>query len=71
MLLEKRVGESKLPPGEGRVGQLHGSRGVKDKWGSMPDKDRKEILNELQTKLPERYRVLLENYFKRLNKPDR
>lgn len=62
--------QSKLPPGEGRVGQLHGSRGVKDRWGSMPDKDRQKIFNELQNKLPERYRVLLENYYKRINKPD-
>ncbi len=60
--------ESSLPGGEGRVGQLHGSRGVKDRWGSMKDRDRKKILNELQTKLPERYRTLLENYYKRLNK---
>ena len=60
--------QSSLPGGEGRVGNLHGSRGVKDRWGSMPDRDREKILNELQTKLPERYRVLLENYYKRVNR---
>ncbi|MCA8968512.1 MAG: hypothetical protein KDC95_01965 [Planctomycetes bacterium] len=58
---------SALPEGQGRVGKLHGSRGVKDRWGNMKDKDRAKILNELQTKLPERYRVLLENYYKRVN----
>lgn len=58
---------SSLPEGQGRVGKLHGSRGVKDRWGNMKDKDRAKILNDLQTKLPERYRVLLENYYKRVN----
>lgn len=61
------AGESSLPGGKGRVGKLHGSRGVKDRWGNMKDKDRAKILAELQTKLPERYRVLLENYYKRVN----
>lgn len=61
------AGNSALPGGEGRIGKLHGSRGVKDRWGSMKDKDRAKILSELQTKLPERYRVLLENYYKRVN----
>lgn len=59
--------ESSLPGGQGRVGKLHGSRGVKDRWGNMKDKDRAKILAELQTKLPERYRVLLEKYYKRVN----
>jgi hypothetical protein len=62
---------SQVQPGEARIGQLHGSRGVKDRWGDMKDRDREKILNELQTKLPERYRTLLESYYKRLNKGDR
>ena len=62
---------SQIQPGEGRVGNLHGSRGVKDRWGNMKDRDREKILSELQTKLPERYRALLESYYKRLNKGDR
>ena len=60
--------QSSLPGGEGRVGKLHGSRGVKDRWGNMKDRDREKILNELNTKLPERFRVLLEKYYKRVNK---
>jgi hypothetical protein len=60
--------KSSLPGGEGRVGNLHGSRGVKDRWGNMKDADREKILSELQTKLPERFRVLLEKYYERVNK---
>ncbi len=62
---------SQLSAGKGRVGQLHGSRGVKDKWGEMKDRDREKILNEIQAKLPERYRVLLENYYKKVNRSRR
>ncbi len=62
---------SEIQPGEGRIGKLHGSRGVKDRWGNMKSRDREKILSELQTKLPERYRSLLENYYKRLNKGGR
>lgn len=60
--------ESALPGGEGRVGSLHGSRGVKDKWGDMKDRDRQKILNEVQAKLPDHLRALIEKYYKRVNK---
>ncbi len=65
------AGSSQLNPGQGRVGALHGSRGVKDKWGDLKDRDREKILNEIQTKLPERYRVLLEDYYKKINRARR
>ncbi len=60
--------QSSLSDGAGRVGQLHGSRGVKSKWGSMKDRDRKKIMNEVQTKLPERYRAVLERYYRKVNR---
>jgi len=59
---------SALPGGSGRVGQLHGSRGLKDKWGEMSDRDRAKILNEVQAKLPDHLRVLIERYFENVNK---
>jgi len=60
--------QSSLSDGPGRVGQLHGSRGVKSKWGEMKDRDRKKIMNEVQTKLPERYRAVLERYYRKVNR---
>ncbi len=60
--------QSSLSDGPGRVGQLHGSRGVKSKWGEMKDRDRKKIMNEVQTKLPERYREVLERYYRKVNR---
>ncbi len=60
--------ESALPSGKARVGPLHGSRGVKGAWGKMKDRDREKVLNDIQTRLPERYRHLLEKYYKKINK---
>ena len=60
--------ESALPGGKGRIGGLHGSRGVKGAWGKMKDRDREKVLNDIQTRLPERYRHLLEKYYKKINK---
>lgn len=59
---------SSLPGGKARIGSLHGSRGVKDAWGAMKDKDREKILAELQRQLPARYRPLIEKYYKKINK---
>jgi hypothetical protein len=60
--------QSSLSDGPGRVGQLHGSRGVKSKWGEVKDRERKKIMNEIQTKLPERYRGVLERYYRKVNR---
>lgn len=59
---------SQLPGGAGRVGPLHGSRGVRGAWGHMKDRDREKVLNDIQTRLPERYRPLLEKYYRKINR---
>lgn len=58
--------ESAAPDGESRVGSLGKVPGVGDRWGSLKDRDRKEIEAEVTTGLPERDRDLLKRYFGRL-----
>jgi tetratricopeptide (TPR) repeat protein len=58
--------ESAAPEGESRVGSLDKVPGVGDRWGSLKDRDRKEIEAEVTTGLPERDRDLLKRYFGRL-----
>jgi len=60
--------QSALPGGKGRLGRLHGSRGVRGAWGKLKDRDRQKVLNDIQTRLPERYRHVLEKYYKKINK---
>lgn len=59
---------SAAPPGASRVGTLHRVPGVGDRWGDVRDRDRKEIEAEVQAKLPERYRKLLQDYYEKLGK---
>jgi hypothetical protein len=63
--------ESSAPPGPTRIGGLHSAGKVKDRWGMLKDRERNQILTELQTKLPDRYRSLLEDYYKKLNQGGR
>lgn len=59
---------SAAPTGESRIGSLQRVPGVGDRWGNIKDRDREEIEAEVQAKLPERYRKLLEDYYQRLNR---
>jgi len=48
------------------------SRGSPDEvWGAARQRQRDEVLNVLKTKFPERYRELLEQYYKSLQEGDR
>lgn len=59
--------KSALPGGASKVGNLGKANTVVERWGLMKDRDREAIENDLQTKLPGRYRQLLQDYYKRLN----
>jgi predicted Fe-S protein YdhL (DUF1289 family) len=39
-----------------------------ESWGNMPDRKRQEVLNALKTAFPERYRELVEQYYKSLQR---
>ncbi len=65
--------QSSASAGEGRIGALGRlARGRADEvWGSARARERAEILNVLKAKFPERYRELLEQYYKSLQEGDR
>jgi hypothetical protein len=63
--------QSALSPGPTRIGSLHGTGNLKDRWGMMKDEERKKILADVQRGLPDRYRDLLEQYYKKLNQGGR
>ncbi len=45
-----------------------GARGLADRWGKLPPKEREKVLQELKKRFPPRYRALLEAYFRKLSK---
>jgi len=60
------AGNSAAPPGQTRIGNLNRASNVVDRWGDLQARDRDAIESELQTKLPGRYREMLEEYYKKL-----
>jgi len=63
---------SSAPAGPARVGALRRAfRGRADEvWGNVRSRDREEILNVLKARFPERYRDLIEQYYKSLQEED-
>jgi len=59
---------SSAPAGQSRIGALdRAHRGnPEDSWGAARQRERERILNVLKDKFPERYRDLLEQYYKSL-----
>lgn len=62
------AGESVLPPAGGGIGALNRvTRGqAGEVWGAARDRKRDEILNADKTQIPDRYRELVEQYYKSL-----
>ncbi len=60
--------QSTAPVGPAITGQVHQThRGRPDEqWGAMPDRQRDEVLNALKTQYPQRYRELVEQYYRSL-----
>jgi TolA-binding protein len=60
--------KSQLPGGGNKTGPLNRiMRGkVSESWGKLPPKEREKALNHIQSKYPERYRELIEQYYKSL-----
>ncbi|HUT37216.1 MAG TPA: hypothetical protein VNE39_27290 [Planctomycetota bacterium] len=65
--------QSSAAAGEGRMGALaRAARGRADEsWGNARARERQEVLNVLKAKFPERYRELLEQYYKSLQEGER
>lgn len=62
--------QSALTEGEGRIGNLEKRASLADRWGPMPEKERKQIESQVQSKLPPQYRKLIEGYYKKLGTGD-
>ncbi|PCJ58283.1 MAG: hypothetical protein COA79_13580 [Planctomycetota bacterium] len=64
--------ESSAPEGKTKIGDLKKfSRGKRSEmWGKARKKEREKVLNNLKEKFPERYRQLIEQYFKGLQKDE-
>ncbi len=60
--------ESAAQAGNADVGPLHhvGRGKPEESWGGLKDKQRDEVLSALKTKFPDRYKQLLEQYYKSL-----
>lgn len=59
--------QSTLPGGEAREGELRRVRARPGaEWGRMPPREREQILQTLQRRLPSQYRELLEQYYHQL-----
>lgn len=60
--------QSTAPVGPAITGAVHQThRGRPDEqWGAMPDKQRDDVLSALKAKYPERYRELVEQYYRSL-----
>jgi len=58
--------QSALPDGQGRIGALHQlNRGkASDSWGNLPEKERAKVLTALKARFPDRYRELIEQYYR-------
>ncbi|MEX0776879.1 MAG: tetratricopeptide repeat protein [Phycisphaeraceae bacterium] len=63
---------STAPVGEARVGSQHAvNRGdPADQWGKLQERQRQEVLDALKTRFPDRYRELVEQYYKGLQEDD-
>ncbi|MBS3763738.1 MAG: tetratricopeptide repeat protein [Planctomycetes bacterium] len=64
--------QSQLPGGASSMGEL--SREVKGRpgetWGNMPPKEREKALSHLKSQFPDRYRDLVEQYYKSLQEEE-
>ncbi len=65
-----RPARDSTPHGSSKgLGPLHrGARGLADRWGKLPPREREKVLQELKKRFPPRYRALLEAYFRKLSK---
>jgi hypothetical protein len=60
--------QSNLTPGATQVGNLNRVKNVGDRWNVLKDRERKAIEGEAEVKLSGRYRKLVEDYYRKLNR---
>jgi len=60
--------QSDAPEGEGRIGALDRAPGGGDRgdWAQAREKEREQVLNAIKARYPDRYRELIERYYRSL-----
>ncbi len=54
--------------GEGKVPTDKELRNVAEKWGTLPPEKRAKIIEDINRDLPAKYKPMIDDYFKSLNK---
>ncbi len=63
--------QSSVSPGAARIGDLGRVIRGNESWGEAREKEREEVLNAIKAKYPERYRELVEQYYRTLQEENR
>ena len=59
--------QSGLPGGSGRVGDLDKiAKNANEPWGDLNERERAKVMSNMKDRFPERYRELLEQYYRGL-----
>jgi tetratricopeptide (TPR) repeat protein len=56
--------QSAVSPGQARIGRLHRVIRGDDSWGQAREHERQEVLNAIKARYPERYRQIIEQYYR-------
>ncbi|HPZ98697.1 MAG TPA: hypothetical protein PLT93_11195 [Phycisphaerae bacterium] len=69
---QRGADRSVAPPGQGRIGELHGSARARpgEQWGKMRPEERERVMQSLRQNYPSRYRQLVEQYYRQLSKEE-
>ena len=65
--------QSTAPVGQARMGALHrgASGNAEESWGEARDREREEVLNAIKARYPDRYREMIEQYYRSLQEESR
>ena len=65
--------QSTAPVGPARMGALHkgASGSAEESWGEARDREREEVLNAIKARYPDRYREMIEQYYRSLQEESR
>lgn len=58
------------PPPRGEKGQFQ-RQSLSDRWGVLPMKEQEDLINAMSSRIPERYRRWIEEYYRRVSRTKR
>lgn len=62
--------QSTAPAGEGSYGEMHSVEQVRDQWQTHREQEREDIDTDMQDRVPEEYRTLVEQYFQSMQEEE-